>query len=133
TTGAYRPPPSSCDTNARFEIAPETGNLQPTWVNYTGGDTSYAVEIANGVAFVGGHMRWANNPFAADSAGPGAIPRQGIQALDVTNGLPYSWNPGRARGVGVFDFHVTPQGLWAGSDTNTWAGEQRRRLAFFPF
>jgi PKD repeat protein len=133
TTGAYRPPPSSCDTNARFELTGETANLQPTWVNYTGGDTSYAVEIANGVAFVGGHMRWANNPFAGDQAGPGAIPREGIQALDVTNGLPFSWNPGRARGVGVFDFHVTAQGVWAGSDTLTWAGEQRRRLAFFPF
>ena len=54
-------------------------------------------------------------------------------ALDVINGLPYSWNPGRDRGVGVFDFHVTAAGVWAGSDTDRWGGELRQKLAFFPW
>ena len=132
TTGAYRAN-TACDTISRFPVQTNAANLTPTWINYTGGDTSYAVEIHDGVAYVGGHMRWVNNPFAGDSAGAGAVPREGIVALDVVNGLPFSWNPGRSRGVGVFDFHVTAAGLWAGSDTLTWAGEQRHRLAFFPF
>jgi PKD repeat protein len=132
TTGAYRSG-TSCDTIARFPVYATQAGLNPTWINYTGGDTSYAVEIHSGVAYVGGHQRWFNNPYAGDAAGEGAIPRQGIAALDVTNGLPYSWNPGRDRGVGVFDFHVTSAGLWAGSDTDRWAGELRQKLAFFPW
>ena len=105
----------------------------PTWVNYTGGDTSYAVEIHNGVAFIGGHMRWANNPSAGDQAGQGAVPRTGMMALDVVTGLPFSWNPGRERGVGLFDYHVTDAGIWAGSDTDRWNNELRQQLAFFPW
>jgi PKD repeat protein len=133
TTGAYRPPPSACDTISRFELDTTGPGQTPTWVSYTGGDTSYAVEIHDGVAYVGGHMRWINNPFGSDFAGPGAIPRDGVLALDVVNGLPFSWNPGRTRGVGVFDFHITEAGMWAGSDTLRWGGELRQRLAFFPW
>jgi PKD repeat protein len=132
TTGAYRAN-TSCDTIARFPVYTTQSGLQPTWIDYTGGDTSYAVQIRQGVVFVGGHQRWFNNPFAGDRAGAGAVPREGIAALDVVNGLPFSWNPGRDRGVGVFDFHVTAAGLWAGSDTDRWAGELRRKLAFFPW
>ena len=107
----------------------------PTWIEHTGGDTFWAVEVTGPVAYVGGHFRWMNN--AADhrrwSAGPGAITREGLAALDTRNGLPFSWNPTRTRGVGVFDFHVTQSDLWAGSDTAVWAGERRDRLAAFPW
>ena len=34
---------------------------------------------------------------------------------------------------GVFDFLPTESMLWSVSDTNTWAGEFRPRLAGFPF
>nr|MDJ0959653.1 PKD domain-containing protein [Acidimicrobiia bacterium] len=122
----------SCDTISRFEIDVTGTGLQPSWVNYTGGDTTYAVEISQGVAYIGGHMRWVNNPYAGDSEGPGAIDREGIAALDVRNGMPYSWDPGRERGVGVFDFMVNGSGLWGGSDTDRWSGELRQRLALFP-
>ncbi len=54
-------------------------------------------------------------------------------ALDLETGLPYSWNPTRDRGVGLFDYHVTAQGVWAGSDTDRWKGELRMKLAFFPW
>jgi hypothetical protein len=136
TTGAYRGGLNagvSCDTISRFPVYTSASNLEADWVTYTGGDTTYAVEIARGVVYAGGHMRWVNNPYAGDAAGAGAIPREGIVALDPINGLPFSWDPGRTRGVGVFDFFVTDAGLWAGSDTARWGGEQHRKLALFPY
>jgi PKD repeat protein len=132
TTGAYRAN-TSCDTIARLELTTEQANLTPTWISYTGGDTSYAVEIHDGVAYIGGHMRWFNNPFAADRHGAGGVSREGMGALDVITGLPYSWNPGRDRGIGLYDYHVTEQGIWAGSDTDRWNFELHQKLAFFPW
>ena len=132
TTGAYRSG-LSCDTISRFELGNEASGLSPSWSSYTGGDTSYSVEIHDGVAYVGGHMRWFNNPFAGDRHGAGGVARPGMGALDVVTGLPYSWNPTRTRGVGLFDYHVTAQGIWAGSDTDRWNDELRMKLAFFPW
>jgi hypothetical protein len=133
TTGAFAGGAGSgtlCDTTTRWEAA-STGN-DPTWANYTGGDTTYGVAVTGSAVYVGGHMRWQNNPFQGDQAGPGAVPRDGIAALDPVNGLPLSWNPGRARGTGAQALFATPAGLWVGSDTTMIGGEQHGRIAFMP-
>jgi Malectin domain len=137
TTGAFAGGPAAgtmCDSTSRWENGPTGAGQQPTWVDYTGGDTTYGVAVSGGVIYTGGHMRWQNNPYQGDQAGPGAVPREGIAALDSVNGLPLSWNPGRDRGVGAQALYATSTGLWVGSDT-TKIGKPREthdRIAFMP-
>ena len=135
TTGAYSGGPNAgtlCDSVSRWETAATGTGQLPTWVDYTGGDTTWAVAATGAAVYAGGHFRWFNNPYASDKAGQGAVAREGVAALDPRNGLPLSWNPGRDRGVGVFAFLATARGLWMGSDTNWTAGENREKIALFP-
>ncbi len=132
TTGAYFRG-TLCDTAARFETYAEGTNLEPTWIDYTGGDTLIAVSVTERAIYVGGHQRWMNNPFVGDRVGPGAVSREGLAALDVRNGMPFSWNPGRTRGYGVYQFLADDKGLWIGSDTDRISGwEYRGRMAYMP-
>jgi hypothetical protein len=119
-----------CDTTSRWSTR---SGRSPAWVDYTGGDTTTGVEVARGAVYVGGHMRWENNPFGNSHAGPGAVPREGIAALDQVTGLPLSWNPGRVRGVGAQAFLATSDGLWVGSDTTLIANQRRGRIALMPW
>jgi hypothetical protein len=126
----------ACDGAIRFDTASTGTALQPTWLASTGGDSLFSVTLTGSAVYVGGHQRWLNNPFAVNAAGPGAVARPGIAALDPANGLPLAWNPGRnPRGVGAKALYATPAGLWMGSDTEYIGpnGAQRPgRLVFFP-
>jgi hypothetical protein len=134
TTGAFgggAAVNSLCDTVTRWETNGSSGS-QPTWVSYTGGDTTFGVAVTGSAVYIGGHQRWHNNPFQGDNAGPGAVSREGLAALDPVNGMPLRWNPGRARGVGAQAMYATSQGLWVGSDTTLLNKQRRGRIAFLP-
>jgi hypothetical protein len=120
-----------CDAASRFETD-VTNPARPTWINYTGGDTLHSVAATDVAVYVQGHQRWLDNPQGRNAAGPGAVSRQGIGAINPATGLALSWNPGKERGVGGKDLYVTSAGLWVGSDTNRIGGETRRRIALMP-
>ena len=135
-TGAWFGGPSAhvlCDSVQRWETGATGPGRQPTWVDYTGGDSLTQVAVTGAAVYVGGHQRYLNNPFRGDAAGAGAVSRMGIAALDPVNGLPYTWNPGRyPRGSGVWAFLGTADGLWVGSDTDYVDFAYHPRLAFLP-
>ncbi len=136
TTGAFMGGPGAgvlCDTVTRWPMDASGSGLQPAWADYTGGDTTWTV-LSTGVAiYVGGHMRWENNSFRGDAAGPGAVVRQGTAALDPLNGLPLDYNPRRdPRREGVFELYPTSDGLWYGTDSCCIGGERHEQLHFMP-
>lgn len=125
-----------CDAAARWEAGATGTDVQPTWINESGGDTLWATTITDSAVFVGGHQRWMNNPLGTDNSRSGAVPRPGLSALDPVSGRPLTWNPGRnPRGVAVFAMLATDQGLWIGMNTD-WIGNRkyrRQKLAYFPY
>jgi len=131
TTGRLTGPGRMCDTAARFE-ATGTGLHRPTWVNYTGGHSLFAVDVTGAAVYVGGHEIWLDNPQGQKTAGPGAVWRPGIGAIDPVTGKALAWNPTRSRGVGVQAFLSTPAGLVVGSDTDELGHEYHARLGMFP-
>jgi Domain of unknown function (DUF5122) beta-propeller len=123
---------SICDAAARFDTADETSTAAPRWINYTGGDTLHSTAVTGAAVYVQGHQRWLDNPFGRNSAGPGAVERPGIGAIDPVTGRALPWNPTKTRGVGGKDFLATAAGLWVPSDGNRFAGEFHASIAFCP-
>ncbi len=120
-----------CDTAARFDLA-GGGLHNPTWVNYTGGNSLFAVAVTGSAVYVGGHELWLDNPEGNKTAGPGAVSRPGIGAIDPNTGKALAWNPTRTRGVGVEALVATPTGLLVGSDTTELGHQYHARLGMFP-
>jgi len=132
-TGGATTQDALCDGSARWETNATGPDQQPSWFAITGGDSVYSVATTGAAVYVGGHFkRWNSKVIGRSGAGPGAVPRRGIAALDPANGLPLSWNPSRDRGRAVWDLVATPGGLWVGNDTDQIGHEFHARIAFFP-
>ena len=132
TSGGTRGTDGLCDGAARFETPDISPTAEPTWINWTGGDSLYSVAVTGVAVYVGGHQRWLDNPEGRNSAGPGAVSRPGIGAIDPEAGTALSWNPTKTRGHGTEKLYVTAAGLWVGSDGSTFAGLDRPGIAFCP-
>jgi hypothetical protein len=121
-----------CDAAGRFETANVSSTAAPTWINWTGGDTLYSVAVTGVAVYVGGHQRWLDNPQGRDSAGPGAVSRPGIGAINPTTGKALAWNPTKSREHGTMVLFATPQGLWVGSDGGRFGREDHAGIGFAP-
>lgn len=132
TTGHNFPGTDKLCSSASLWTAAAVPDARPVWVNYTGGNSLFSVAATSDAVYVSGHPRWLNNPEGEKSAGPGAVEREGIGAIDPATGMALPWNPTRTRGYGAQVLYATDDGLWVGSDTETFAHQYRGRIAFTP-
>jgi hypothetical protein len=121
-----------CDAAARFETANVSSTAAPTWINWTGGDSLWSVSVTGAAVYVGGHQRWLDNPQGSDSAGPGAVERPGIGAIDPVTGMALAWNPTKSRNNGTTVLFATSRGLWVGSDGERFGHEDHAGIGFAP-
>ena len=136
SSGFRRRGEPNCDTAIRFEIDDLTNDdVQPTWVNYTGGDSVYDVVSTGHAVYVGGHFEFLNNDLGSGNRmGPGGTPRRGLAALDPKNGLTIlDWRSDRSpRGLGTFALISEEDGLYIGDDTDFLNGTEHQKLKFLP-
>jgi hypothetical protein len=143
TTGSLEANGASiCDAAARFSAAATGAGVQPSWINFSGGDTFHSVAVAGSVIYVGGHNRWVNNECGDNTVcESNAVLVDGVAALDASTGLALPWwHPQTSRGVGVQSLTTFPAGLYPGSngglllgtDVNTIGGAYHSNLAMFP-
>ena len=110
--------PSVCDAAARFPTAAAGTDISPTWIDYTGGDSIYAIQVTGSVVYLGGHNRWMNNECGNNVVcAPNAVLTMGFSAVDANTGLGVPWfHPLTLRGEGVMSLTAFPAGLYTGSD-----------------
>ncbi len=133
-----------CDSVSRFE----TGNLnptQPTWINYTGGDSLKSVAVTGSAIYVQGHSRWLDNPYGRDFKTDQAVDRMGGGAIDPNGvgtarfgdfaarpGKALPWNPGMPQASGGYQILPTAAGVWFVTDGLRFGGEVHRGIRFAP-
>jgi hypothetical protein len=116
--------PSICDATARFETGATGSDVQPTWVNYAGGDSLYAVAVSGAAVYIGGHDRFINNECGNNAVcEANAVLVNGLAALDPSTGLALPWwHPQTSRGFGVDSLVLFPAGSYAKSDGGLLVG-----------
>ena len=135
TTGAGAPGTTKlCDTVTWWQGV-DAPDQEPVWVNYSGGDTFHSVRVTDRGVFVGGHFRWLDNPEGRDSAGPGAVDRQGLGLIDTTTGKALDWNPTKSieGGEGAYILYFTRDGLWVGHFEQRISHEYHPGLGLLPY
>lgn len=125
-----------CDAVARFETN-VTNPIEPTWVNYTGGDSVWAVAATGPAVYAQGHFKYLNNTYGyraggVDQPSTTAVIRYGVGAIDPVTGQALSWNPVKPAKQGGKEFLATASGLWIVSDSAKFNGKPRYGIAFTP-
>ena len=132
-SGGY-PATGFCDAAGRWEAGSSGSIAQPTWINWTGGDSLYSVAVSGAAVYVGGHQRWLDNPFGHDSAGTGAYPVDSIGAIDPTTGKAIrTWDARPMdRNHGKEDLTLYAGGLVIGGDGTKLKGIYHKGTGIFP-
>jgi WD40 repeat protein len=132
--GGY-PETGFCDGAGRWEASSSGRTAEPTWINWTGGDSLYSVAIGASAIYVGGHQRWLDNPQGHDSAGPGAYPVDSLGVIDPKTGLANrTWNARpMTRDHGKEGLTLYSGGLVVSGDGSVIAGSYHRGTAVFPY
>lgn len=119
-----------CDGIGRFSMANDGA---PQWINYTGGDSVWAVADTGQAVYAQGHFQWLDNRngFASMPRGD-AVRRLGIGAINPATGQALPWAPEKRAQIGGRTFFATPAGLWIGSDSENFNGEPRQGIVFAP-
>jgi hypothetical protein len=130
-----------CDAAASFPATPQI-SVSDNWIEYTGCDSYYSVAADDGAVYVAGHQRWADNPDACNSEGPGATPDQGLQGLNPATGTVLTNSQGKplyhmSKANGD-DMLITSAGLWIASTNrfgdNTCEGaSDHSGICFLPY
>ena len=126
TTGAFRAN-RLCDSINRLELTTTGPNQAPTWTDWTGGDTSWSVSVSGTAVYVGGHMRWMNNSYRGDVAGPGAVPRRASPRSRRSTASPSRGTPATSGGSGASRCRSRPTGSGSGATRITPATSSTRR------
>jgi hypothetical protein len=134
--------PGICDAVARFQTGATGTNMQPVWINYSGGDSYHSIAVVGNIIYVGGHNRWVNNECGNNHVcEANAVLVDGIAALDPNTGLALPWwQPQTLRKTGVqalvpFSSSQDPGsngGLIVGTDATTIGGAKHGEIAIFP-
>ena len=110
TTGGPTGTTGLCDAAARFETGNVSSTVQPTWINWTGGDTLYSVAVT-------GPSRVRRRPSTLAEQSPG--PRLGRSRRGLAPGHRRhrsgdrpgaAWNPTKSRNHGTMVLFATPRG-----------------------
>jgi hypothetical protein len=119
-----------CDAVGRFSMDNDNA---PQWINYTGGDSVWAVSDTGQAVYTQGHFQWLDNRngFASQPRGD-AVRRLGIGAIDPATGRALAWAPPKRAAIGGRTLVATRAGLWVGSDSQNFGGEPRRGIGFAP-
>ena len=135
TTGGGAPNTDRLVDTVTWWAATDQSKQQPVWINYSGGDTFHSVTVTDKAVFVGGHFRWLDNPRGNDTAGPGAVERQGLGALSTSTGKALAWNPTKSieDGRGAYDLYVTSAGLWVAQFERKLTKEIHEGLGLLPY
>jgi hypothetical protein len=139
-----------CDSVSRFE----TDNLnptQPTWINYSGGDSLKSVAVTDAAVYVQGHSRWLDSPYGRDSKDEFGVDRLGGGAvspdpvsdaemakyaragdLNAVPGKALPWNPVMPQQSGGYQILPTEAGVWFATDGTRFGGEYHAGIRFAP-